>query len=98
MCSPPLTVLGNPTEPLSVYGALLLGELIGYTVETQRRLRHLTLHERDKQSKQLQTEAETFKRDIAKLRDIAKNKDNFVASLSHEMRTVSDTPSLRAPA
>ena len=75
-------------EPLYQCFALLLGELLGYTLDSHRRNLRLKLHERDLEKERVETKANALKQDIEELKATAKKKDNFVASLSHEMRTV----------
>ena len=84
---PPLSTLGRPSEPLCILGALALGELIGFTVDSFWRASRLQQHENELLQQQAKAQAETYRRDNDQLRHHANAKDHFVASLSHEMRT-----------
>ena len=84
---PSWSELGRPAEPLCFCGAALLGELLGFTLESHWRMARLQLRERELQQRQAEAQAETYRRDNEQLRQNANARDYFVASLSHEMRT-----------
>jgi signal transduction histidine kinase len=74
----------DPPQRLLLFSSLVLGELIGYSFESHCRTVRLRLNERDSYQ---ESTVETYRRDNKQLKQIAQLKDNFVASLSHEMRT-----------
>jgi len=84
---PTSTELSQSAESLCVCGALLLGEVVGYTVEFESRRTRLGLHARDLQQLEDKKEAQKYRRATEELKQLGAAKDNFVASLSHEMRT-----------
>ena len=79
-CSPGL-------QGLWLGGSVVLGELIGYTLEVFARSSFIRMHELVLQQQRTETKIETYRRDKEELKQLALAKDNFVAALSHEMRT-----------
>ena len=53
---PTYSVLGRPVEPFCMCGALLLGEMVGFTLETHWRSAFLELCDREAKAEQLSAE------------------------------------------
>ena len=78
----PISELGRPSEPVLVCSALLLGALIGHALDSSRRQafgveqkKHLVAVHADARAEEATA--------------ISAAKDNFIASLSHDMRAPS---------
>ena len=82
---PELTDLGRPTEPVCLCSVLLLGELLGFTLDSHLRDARLRLHEREQQQQFRDRMEEEKARLIAQKREAEAKAERYAGSFSERL-------------